>query len=70
MEGKEGAPSGQDPTQLSFQIVKGKGLRNFLPLKYQQQRKAFANVIGGMVGKGVGSIPSRQLNLGTSSMWP
>lgn len=36
---KRGVPSGRDPTQLNLQPVKGKGLKNFLPLKGSNKSK-------------------------------
>lgn len=40
----ERAPLGQSPTQLSFQLVERKGLRNFLLLTFNNKGKGAANV--------------------------
>lgn len=44
---KVGDPSQQDPTQLNFQSIKGKGLGDLLPLKGNNTEKLHANRIQG-----------------------
>lgn len=48
---KGGVTSGQDPTQLSFQLVKGKGLRNVLLLKTTNELSVAAHTFTPARGK-------------------